>query len=170
MQIIRVKLVLDFLTHSRHDIMKPTPGHVVRTVEKPFEVIDHTADIGIVAYGADIKQVFANAALGLFNLMADLDGFKEDVQRGLELSAEDVEILLVEWLNELIYIFDVEHIIFKRFEIEELTSTQIKARCFGEKIKPGKHKLKREIKAATYHMLRISKEDGSYKVQVIFDI
>ncbi len=139
-------------------------------MEKPFEIIDHTADIGIVAYGADIKQVFANAALGLFNLMADLDDFKEDHQRQLELSAEDVEILLVEWLNELIYIFDVEHIIFKRFEIDELTTNQIRARCFGEKVKPGQHKLKREIKAATYHMLRISKDDGSYKVQVIFDI
>jgi len=142
----------------------------VRTVDKPFEVIDHTADIGIVAYGATIKQVFANAALGLFNLMADLDDFKEGLQRELELSAEDVEVLLIEWLNELIYIFDVEHIIFKKFEIEKLTSTQIKARCFGEKMKPGQHKLKREIKAATYHMLQISKEDGTYKVQVIFDI
>jgi SHS2 domain-containing protein len=150
--------------------MRPTPGHVVRTVEKPFEVIDHTADIGIVAYGADIKQVFANAALGLFNLMADLDDFEEGMQRDLELSAEDVEVLLIEWLNELIYIFDVEHIIFKKFEIEKLTSTEITARCFGEKMKPGQHKLKREIKAATYHMLRISKEDGTYKVQVIFDI
>ena len=150
--------------------MRPTPEHVVKTVEKPFEVIDHTADIGIVAYGADIKQVFANAALGLFNLMADLDDFEEGLQRDLELSAEDVEVLLIEWLNELIYIFDVEHIIFKKFEIEKLTSTEVKARCFGEKMKPGQHKLKREIKAATYHMLRISKEDGTYKVQVIFDI
>ncbi len=142
----------------------------MRIVDKPFEIIDHTADIGIVAYGADVKQVFANAALGLFSLMADLDGFIEDVRREVELSAEDIEILLVEWLNELIYIFDVEHMIFKRFEIEELTNTKIKARCFGEKIKPGKHKLKREIKAATYHMLQIGKDDGSYRVQVIFDI
>jgi len=139
-------------------------------VEKPFEIIDHTADIGIVAYGEDIKQVFANAAIGLFNLIADLDDFKEDIERYIELSAEDIEILLVEWLNELIYIFDVEHIIFKRFEINELTSTSIRARCFGEKIRHGQHKLKREIKAATYHMLRISKEGDSYKVQVIFDI
>jgi len=139
-------------------------------VEKPFEIIDHTADIGIVAYGADIKQVFANAAIGLFNLMADLDDFKEDIKRELELSAEDVEVLLVEWLNELIYIFDVEHILFKRFEIDKLSNTEIKAKCFGEKIQPGQHKLKREIKAATYHMLRIIKEDGGYKVQVIFDI
>jgi len=142
----------------------------VRIVEKPFEIIDHTADIGIVAYGADIKQVFANAAIGLFNLMADLDDFKEDIKRELELSAEDVEVLLVEWLNELIYIFDVEHILFKRFEIDKLSNTEIKAKCFGEKIQPGQHKLKREIKAATYHMLRIIKEDGGYKVQVIFDI
>jgi SHS2 domain-containing protein len=137
---------------------------------KPFEIIDHTADIGIVAYGADIKQVFANAALGLFNLMADLDNLKEDVKREIELSAEDVEVLLVEWLNELIYISEVEHIIFKRFEINELSNTQLKATCFGEKIKPGQHRLKREIKAATYHMLRLNKEDGSYKVQIIFDI
>ena len=153
--------------HSRHDIMKSPDS--VSTV-KPFEVIEHTADIGIVAYGADIKEVFANAALGLFNLMADLDNLKEDVMREIELSAEDVEVLLVEWLNELIYISDVEHIIFKRFEINELSNTQLRAICFGEKIKPGRHKLKREIKAATYHMLRLNKEDGSYKVQIIFDI
>jgi len=137
---------------------------------KPFEVIEHTADIGIVAYGADTKQLFANAALGLFSLMADLDNLKKNVKREIELSAEDVEVLLIQWLNELIYISEVEHIIFKRFEINELSSTKLKATCFGQKIKPGQHRLKREIKAATYHMLRLKKEDGSYKVQIIFDI
>ncbi len=137
---------------------------------KPFEVIEHTADIGIIAYGADIKQVFANAALGLFNLMADLDNLREDVKREIEISAEDIEVLLVEWLNELIYISEVEHIIFKKFDINELSNTKLKATCLGEKIKPGQHRLKREIKAATYHMLQLNKEDGSYKVQIIFDI
>ena len=137
---------------------------------KPFEIIDHTADIGIVVHGTDIKQVFANAALGLFSLMADLDNLKEDTKREIKLSAEDVEVLLIEWLNELIYISEVEHIIFKKFEIDELSNTNLKATCFGEKIKPGQHRLKREIKAATYHMLRINKENGSYKVQIIFDI
>lgn len=142
----------------------------MKAVEKSFEIIDHTADIGIIAYGTDMKQVFANAALGLFSLMADLDDLKETVHREVHLSAEDMEILLVEWLNELIYICDVEHTIFKRFEIDKLSNTEIKATCFGEKIRPGHHRLKREIKAATYHMLRINKEDSSYKVQVIFDI
>ncbi len=137
---------------------------------KPFEIIEHTADIGIVAYGTDIKQVFANAALGLFNLMADLDNLKEGVKREIELSAEDVEVLLVEWLNELIYISEVEHILFKRFEINELSNTRLKATCFGEKIKAGQHRLKREIKAATYHMLKLNKENSTYKVRIIFDI
>jgi len=137
---------------------------------KPFEVIEHTADIGIVAYGADVKQVYANAALGLFNLMADLDNLKEGVKREIELSAEDVEVLLVQWLNELIYISEVEHVIFKRFEINELSNTRLKATCFGEKIKAGQHRLKREIKAATYHMLKLSKEGDRYQVRIIFDI
>jgi len=141
----------------------------VNTV-KPFEVIEHTADIGIVAYGADIKQLFANAALGLFNLMADLGNLKEDAKRKVELSAEDIEVLLIEWLNELIYISEVEHIIFKRFDISELSSNKLRSICFGEKIKPGQRRLKREIKAATYHMLRMNKVDSGYKVQIIFDI
>ena len=158
------------MIHSERDIIEATSDHAVRRVKKGFEILDHTADIGIAAYGADIKEVFRNAALGLFSLMAELDDIKEDVQREVKLSAEDEEVLLIEWLNELIYIFDVEHIIFKRFEIDELAGNQIRARCFGEEIKPGQHKVKREIKAATYHMLRISKSNGGYEVKVIFDI
>lgn len=140
------------------------------TVAKPFEIIDHTADIGIIAYGADIKEVFANAALGLFNLMADLTDLDENIKREVGMSAEDTEVLLVEWLNELIYISEVDHVIFKRFEISELSNNSINATCFGQKLKSGQHRLKREIKAATYHMLKIDKENNRFKAQIIFDI
>lgn len=150
--------------------MKSTSDHMVRRVEKGFEVLDHTADIGIAAHGTDIKELFTNAALGMFSLMTDLADIEENLQRELNLSAEDNEVLLIEWLNELVYIFDVEHIIFKRFEIDELAGGQIRATCYGEHIEPGQHELKREIKAATYHMLRISKGSGGYEVKVIFDI
>jgi SHS2 domain-containing protein len=143
---------------------------VVRSVQKGFKVLDHTADIGITAYGTDIKELFINAATGLFSLMVDLSTVKEDIQREVELSAEDEETLLVEWLNELIYIFDVEHIIFKRFQIDMPNNDQVKARCFGEKLKLGHHKLEREVKAATYHMLKISKSNNGYEATVIFDI
>ena len=134
-----------------------------------FEIIDHTADVGIIAHGADIKAAFANAALALFNLIAELDDVEEAISRDLEVTAEDQESLLVEWLNELIYLFDVEHIIFKRFEIAQLTQTQLKAKGYGEIMDPSRHKLKTEVKAATYHMLKIEQEHG-YKAQVLFDI
>ena len=76
-------------------------------MEKEFEIIVHTADVGIVAYGADMKQVFANAAKGLFSLIIELDE-EEIVLRDIELTAFDQANLLVAWSNEFIYLFDAE--------------------------------------------------------------
>ena len=139
-------------------------------MDKAFEVIDHTADIGIIAYGADIKEVFTNAALGLFNLITNLADVGEDTSRYIELSSQDTENLLVEWLNELLYTFDAEHIVFKSFHIDDLSHNHLKATCRGAKIDPDRQRIKREIKAATYHMLAINRDDSGYKAQIIFDI
>ena len=138
-------------------------------MEKEFEIVDHTADVGIIAYGADISQAFANAARALFSLITELDDVAEVLYRDMELTASDEESLLVEWLNELIYLFDVENIVFKRFDITQLNNTRLKARSYGEKVDSSKHKLKMGVKAATYHMLKVDKDDGC-KVQVLFDI
>ncbi|GAH34096.1 unnamed protein product, partial [marine sediment metagenome] len=81
----------------------------------------------------------------------------------------DQESLLVEWLNELIYLFDTENIVFKRFDITQLTNTRLKARSYGEKVDNSKHRLKVGVKATTYHMLKVDKDNG-YQVQVLFDI
>jgi len=138
-------------------------------MEKDFEIVDHTADVGIIAYGANMNQAFANAARALFSLITELDDVAEVVHRDTKLTAPDEESLLVEWLNELIYLFDVENIIFKRFDITQLNNTQLKARSYGEKVDSSKHKLKMGVKAATYHMLKVDRGDGC-KVQVLFDI
>ena len=138
-------------------------------MEKEFEIVDHTADVGIIAYGASISQAFTNAARALFSLITELDNVEEVVYRDIELVAPDQESLLVEWLNELIYLFDAENIIFKRFDITQLNSTRLKARGYGEKVDSSKHKLKTGVKAATYHMLKVDKTNGC-QVQVLFDI
>jgi len=138
-------------------------------MEKDFEIVNHTADVGVRAYGTDIKQAYANAAKALFSLITELDDVQEVLHRDIEVTAADEESLLVEWLNELIYLFDVENIIFKRFDIIELGSTRLKARSYGEKVDRSRHKLKTGVKAATYHMLKINKGDGC-QVQVLFDI
>jgi SHS2 domain-containing protein len=138
-------------------------------MEKDFEIVDHTADVGIIAYGADISQAFANAARALFSLITELDDVAEFLHRDIELTAPDEESLLVKWLNELIYLFDTENIVFKRFDVTKLNNSQLKARSYGEKIDSSKHRLKTGVKAATYHMLKVDKGDGC-RVQVLFDI
>ncbi len=134
-----------------------------------FEIVDHTADVGIIAYGAGMSQLFANAARALFSLITELDDVAEVLYRDTELTAPDEESLLVAWLNELIYLFDVENIVFKRFDVTELSPTRLKARSYGEKVVGSRHKLKTGVKAATYHMLKIDRDDGC-RAQVLFDI
>ena len=136
---------------------------------KDFEILEHTADSGIIAYGRDLRGAFKNAARGMFSLITDLDSIGEVVRRDIELDAPDREGLLVAWLNELIYLFDTDNILFRRFDITELSDNRLKARIYGERVDRAKHELKMGIKAVTYHMLKISQGDG-YRVQVLFDI
>ena len=138
-------------------------------MEKDFEIIDHTADIGIRAYGANMSQAFANAARGLFSLITELDDIEEILHRDIELTATDPESLLVDWLNEFIYLFDAENLVFRRFDITQLDDTYLKATSYGEKVDSTRHKLKLGVKAATYHMLKVNRNDGC-QIQVLFDI
>lgn len=131
-----------------------------------FELLEHTADTGLIAYGYDLAEAFANAAYGLFSIMAELDRVREVESWTITVSAEDVEGLLFNWLNELIYVFEVENRLLKRFDIIEFDEHQLKAVCWGEKYNPSRHQLKLGVKSATYHMLKVDKN----KVRVIFDV
>src|SRR3990172_4726364 len=105
----------------------------------PFETLEHTADAGIVAHGNSMAETFANAAAGMFSLMADLEGVEPLEQRRINLEARDRESLLVRWLTELLYYLDAEEMLFSRFDIEEATDRRLRARAFGERIDPPRH-------------------------------
>lgn len=135
---------------------------------KRFELIEHTADTGLVAYGETLGEAYANAAFGLFSIIADLDNVRETESRRVTVSGPDLEGLLFEWLNELIYIFDVEAILFRRFDITEFGEGRLEAECYGEKYDPQRHNLKTGVKSATYHMMEVDAEKKM--VQVIFDV
>ena len=135
---------------------------------KRFELIEHTADTGLIAYGSNLAEAFANAAFGLFSIIAELKTVKEVESRQLELNEDDTEGLLFEWLNSLIYFFDVDMLIFRRFEIDDFDGHKLKAICYGEKYDPSRHHLKTGVKSATYHMLKIDRVNN--QVQVILDI
>jgi SHS2 domain-containing protein len=141
-----------------------------RGMKKAFELTDHTADVGIVAYGADIKELFSNAALALFSLITEPGSIEERSHVNLKVRSDEKDSLLVDWLNELLYLFDTTHILFNRFDIRRLTHNELKATCHGETFDPMKHKIKTGVKAATYHILKLDKNNDGYKAQVILDI
>ncbi len=137
-------------------------------IMKRFELIEHTADMGLEAYGETLAEAFANAAYGMFSIIAELDAVREVETRRVEISEEDMEGLLFEWLNSLLYYFDVEMLLFKRFDIIEFGEGRLVAECHGEKYDPSRHHLKTGVKSATYHMLEVDREKN--RVQVIFDV
>ncbi len=139
-------------------------------MRKAFEIIDHAADVGIIAYGADVEELFSNAALALFSLITEPERIEEKLHLNLEVSSEDTDSLLIEWLNELIYFFDAKHMLFNRFDIGNVTHNELKATCYGEGFDPMKHKIKIGVKAATYHMLKLDKNGDGCKAQIILDI
>jgi SHS2 domain-containing protein len=140
-------------------------------MKKDFELISYTADAGIRASGRDLPLAFANAARGLFSLITALENINEVICRSVEVKAEDRETLLVEWLNELVFLFDTEMLLFKKFEIISLSENYLKAVCCGEKVDKSRHEIRRGIKSVTYHNLKIEKlPDGTYQVQVLVDL
>ena len=102
-----------------------------------FEFMDHTADVGIVATGRDLREAFAQAATGLFDFMADLSCVLETEEREVAVTAPDRDALLVAWLNELLFICEVEHRYFRHFDIYEINDTWLKARCLRRGVRPS---------------------------------
>ena len=135
---------------------------------KKFELIEHTSDIGIEAHGSTLAEAFVNAARGMFSIIVETDNVKEVESRRVEVSADDIEGLLFEWLNSLLYYFDVENLLFSGFDIPEFGDTRLAAECRGEKYDPARHRLKTGVKSATYHMLEVDRKQN--RVRVIFDI
>ncbi len=137
----------------------------------PFEVIDHTADVGIIAYGRDYRELLENAALGMFSLMADLTTVspKERREVSAEIQIVDQELLLLKWLKELHYLRDAEKFIPCKAKVTELTEIKVVGIVEGEPIHNGIGLL-HHIKAVTHHLIRIEREEGLLKAQVIFDV
>jgi SHS2 domain-containing protein len=131
-----------------------------------FEEIEHTADLAIRAYGRDMRELFANAAQGMFALMAEPSVEAPACNREVSLEASDYEGLLVDWLNELIYLHEVENETYSQFNIETLSPEQLKARVTGG---PTKIRTK-AIKAATFHDLAIKETANGFVATIVFDV
>ena len=137
-----------------------------------FEVFDHTADVGIRAYGEDVNRAFENAAIWMFSLIADMDSVRPVGEYRIQCEAPDLKLLLVNWLSELLFLHSTFFVVFSSFSanIRKIGEKwQMEGFAKGEKIDSGRHQIHTEIKAVTHHLLEVV-TNKDCKIQVLFDI
>lgn len=134
-----------------------------------YEIIEHTADIGIKAMGKTIEEAFAETARGMFSLMIRNSHIENSVKRTITVeNTGDLELLLVDFLSELLYIHDVEHLVFG--DISVAIGTNLTAVASGDYYSRDKHGYGMEIKAVTYHLLEIQTHKKGVTINVLFDV
>ena len=139
------------------------------TSMKPYETINHTADMGIRVYGRTRKELFRNAAEGMFDLIVEKKAVAAKKKIKLNIKAPDIKELFVSWLRELLYLHSGKGLVFKKIAILRLTDMRIIAEAIGEKIDLKRHIFKNDLKAVTYHGLEIKNTKAGWMAQVIFD-
>ena len=137
---------------------------------QPYEVFEHTADIGLHAYGSTLSELFIHAAQGMESLMVAPEQIQSRVSREIAVEGHDEVSLLIAWLNELIVLFDTEYLLFSQFEINVIAPTHVKGRAYGEPYDSRRHDLSSAIKAVTWHEASVLHTAEGYKARIIFDI
>jgi SHS2 domain-containing protein len=134
----------------------------------PFEVLSHTADIGIAVRGRNLEELFRDAARGLFTVMLPETPNGIGCERNFRLDAPDVETLLVDWLSELLFLFDVERFVTDDVEFDSISDSLLSVHCRGitaTEISGGT-----EVKAITHHMLKVRRTETGLEAEIYFDL
>jgi len=132
--------------------------------------IEHTADIGVCCRAPTLGRLFECAARAMFKIIVPLDAVEAAEKVPVALTAASLEELFVSWLEELLYIWESKRMLLSSFKVSKIASDSIEAEVAGEPYDAGRHDLQSEIKAATYHDLRIERKGDAWEVRVIFDL
>jgi SHS2 domain-containing protein len=124
----------------------------------------------MVAYGQDLPELFAHAAWAMFDLMSDATTIRPQHSVTIDVSATDLENLLVRWLSELLYLYDTQRLLCSAFTLVALEPTHLTATVAGEILDPDRHPIDTEIKAVTYHQIAVEQVAGRWQARVIFDL
>ena len=135
-----------------------------------YETFEHTADLGLRVRAKDLSTLFSEAGRGLFSIVVEnLDDVRPVHTRRFEIAGTDREYLFFDWLNELLYVCDTERMVFADFDVH-VTELGLTAVVRGEPLDPARHRLTHEIKAITYHQLKIEQTSDGWLAEVIVDI
>src|SRR5262245_55593805 len=135
-----------------------------------YETFDHTADLGLRVRAADLDTLFAEAAQAMLSaIVEDLATVRPGQMVEVKLSGTDREYLLFDWLKELLIRFDTEHWLFCKFEVK-VGESGLEGKAWGEPLDQNRHELAHEVKAITYHGLKVEQTADSWLAEVIVDI
>jgi protein archease len=137
---------------------------------RPFEILEHPADVGFLAYGATLEELFANSALAMISLACDLEGVREIERRQIEAAGEDIESLLYAWLAEVLAVTDAERLVLRRVTVTFLDEGRVRGMLYGERIGRARHKTGVAIKAVTLHQFAVESLDDGWRARVFLDL
>ena len=135
-----------------------------------YTYIDHTADFGVHVHGTTPADLFSNAAEALFDQLTDREDLRETESRQIRITGEDRPDLMVNWLRELLYLWAGEDLLIKRVDIDTVSESDLTATLFCEPFDPERHEIKEEIKAVTYHGIRVDQTAEGWEAMIIFDV
>ncbi len=140
---------------------------------KKYEYLNHTADAKFLAYGKTLEEAFENAALAMFNVMIDTNTISHPQFREIELTAEDVDGLLFDWLSEFLFLMDAEYLVFGDFRVHSIeqkgTHLHLSATVYGETIDLSRHVFDTEVKAATYNDMQVQRSADGWILRATVD-
>lgn len=135
-----------------------------------FELFEHTADLGLRITANSLEELLIDAARGLLAmLVANPDAVRPVQEKTIHIATEDSSYLLFDWLNELLYAFETDKLLFSAFELK-LNNNELSAICRGEPMDLTRHQMEHEVKAITYHGLKVENADSGWRAEVIVDI
>ena len=132
-----------------------------------YILIDHTADMMVKAFGENLEECFGNAAYALFDQTVDLSNVGTGEIREIRVTGIDDEDRLYSFLSEMLFIEDADNLVLKEFDVS-FDGDDVLCTARGETLDRSKHRLRSEVKAVTYHMMNIDREEPS--VTVLFDV
>src|SRR5262245_45243629 len=135
-----------------------------------FEFLEHTSDVGILARGSNREEALVAASHGLVGILVDPAGFQPLEERYFKASAVDEAAQIVNWLNEILFFFDTEGLVFVEFVIDSWTPDEINGRAKGERFDIDRHELRTAVKAVTYHQFESHKNPNGWEIRVFVDV
>jgi SHS2 domain-containing protein len=138
--------------------------------QKKYRTINRSSDLAVKIFGASQAELFANSGFALFDIMTQIDKVEVKEHMTLEVEGADRDDLMVNWMRELLYLYQGSGYLLKEFVVQEVKDTHIRGEVIGEKFDPDRHEIQREIRAVVSHQSRMEKTGNQWTAQVVLEL